>query len=151
MIEACKVPEMIVSTIGVGKDVDRTMMLALANAGRGYCEFLEFKYDHNSIQQKVNRCLNGMQVPYIDNLEISWIVNGVTRSQRTLGRLFKDQLFRQSFILSKDEDLKDLQVKLTHSGDQEIILTGNDFRQEDEDATLFYSAAMQEVQIRKFT
>lgn len=49
MIEACKTPEMIVSTIGVGKDVDRTMMLALANAGRGYCEFLDFKYDYNSI------------------------------------------------------------------------------------------------------
>ena len=49
-----------------------------------------------------------MQIPYIDNLEISWIVKGNTRSQRTLGRLFKDQLFRQSFILSKDEDLKDL-------------------------------------------
>ena len=98
-----------------------------------------------------------MQIPYIDNLEISWIVNGVTRSQRTLGRLFKDQLFRQSFILSKDEDLKDLQVKLTHTGDgddqekQEMILTGNQFLQEDNDATLFQSTAMQEVQLRKFT
>ena len=49
-----------------------------------------------------------MQIPYIENLKISWIVNGVTRSERTLGRLFKDQLLRQSFILSKDEDLKDL-------------------------------------------
>lgn len=68
-----------------------------------------------------------MQIPYIDNLEISWIVKGNTRSQRTLGRLFKDQLFRQSFILSKDEDLKDLQVKLTHKDGQEIILTGDDF------------------------
>ena len=53
MIEACKTPEMIVSTIGVGKDVDRTMMLALANAGRGYCQFLDYEMNQESIKQKV--------------------------------------------------------------------------------------------------
>ena len=53
MIEACKTPEMIVSTIGVGKDVDRTMMFALANAGRGYCQFLDYEMNQESIKQKV--------------------------------------------------------------------------------------------------
>ena len=48
-------------------------------------------------------------------------------------------------------------MKLTHTGDgddqekQEMILTGNQFLQEDNDATLFQSTAMQEVQLRKFT
>ena len=53
MIEACKTPELIVSTIGVGQDVDRTMMYALANAGRGYCQFLDYENNQESIKQKV--------------------------------------------------------------------------------------------------
>ena len=54
MIERVKnTPEIHLSTIGVGKDVDRTMLLALANAGRGYCEFLDYERNEEKIKQKV--------------------------------------------------------------------------------------------------
>ena len=74
--------EISMSTIGVGKDVDRTMLLALANAGRGYCEFLDYERNEEKIKQKVQSCMNGMLTPYLRGLMITWVVNGQNVNQR---------------------------------------------------------------------
>ena len=91
------------STIGVGKDVDRTMLLALANAGRGYCEFLDYERNEEKIKQKVQSCMNGMLTPYLRGLMITWVVNGQNVNQRKIGRVYKNQLVRHGCIIDKNE------------------------------------------------
>ena len=96
-------PEISMSTIGVGKDVDRTMLLALANAGRGYCEFLDYERNEEKIKQKVQSCMNGMLTPYLRGLMITWRVNGQNVNQRKIGRVYKNQLVRHGCIIDKNE------------------------------------------------
>ena len=96
-------PEISMSTIGVGKDVDRTMLLALANAGRGYCEFLDYERNEEKIKQKVQSCMNGMLTPYLRGLMITWVVNGQNVNQRKIGRVYKNQLVRHGCIIDKNE------------------------------------------------
>ena len=90
-------------------------------------------------------------MPFLDNLEISWILNGIVRSKRSIGRVYQNQLIKQSFVVSKAE-FGNLKAQISHGEDKNPIeFSQKDFIKEEQGESLFKSHAMQEFIRLQFT
>ncbi|KAF2072181.1 hypothetical protein CYY_006501 [Polysphondylium violaceum] len=102
-------------SLGIGKKVDRGLVMGLTSACRGYFEFI---VDNNEIQRKVMKLINISMEPIISNIKFNWQGLDIKSSDTHRPMFFNERLLIYGLI--EDASIEDSNLCRT------VELTGND-------------------------